>query len=175
MSRRRRSGRHRWSARLAALGGLVVLPAAAAGIALATPDPAPDPEAVLVDQLAAEGESVDVIECTLRLGDRQLRIGRLDDRAVDELVTSCRAANDAIVVATADPPDELASVDRGPWTFGDDVVLDGLWSACEAGDGEACDRLFETGPVGSDYEAFGLTCGDRPDVLDCRELDAAES
>ncbi len=151
-----------------------MLPAAAAGIALATPDPVPDPEAVLVDQLAAEGESVDVIECAVRLGGRQLRIGRLDDRAVDELVTSCRTAHDPLVDATAEPPDELASVDRGPWTLGDDLALDGLWAACEAGSGEACDRLFEIGPVGSDYEAFGLTCGDRPDVLDCRELDAAE-
>lgn len=57
----------------------------------------------------------------------------------------------------------------GPFTLGDDSSLDGLWGACESGDGVSCDRLFEVSPVGSDYERFGLTCGDRPLVLNCSE------
>ncbi|MGF1599712.1 MAG: hypothetical protein ACFCVK_22825 [Acidimicrobiales bacterium] len=58
--------------------------------------------------------------------------------------------------------------------FGDDAELDELWLACEGGHGAACDQLFESAPVGSDYEQFGLTCGRRPGVIDCRDgLDGA--
>lgn len=46
-------------------------------------------------------------------------------------------------------------------TYGDDSYLDGLWDACEQGDGEACDDLYLESPVGSDYEHFGDTCGER--------------
>lgn len=49
----------------------------------------------------------------------------------------------------------------GPMTFGDDPALDELWAACEGGDGGACDQLFDVAPLGSDYEAFGATCGGR--------------
>ncbi len=80
-------------------------------------------------------------------------------------LTDVEAASSAISRPSRDPasPDAVA----GPFTFGDDASLDGLWQECEAGDGVACDRLFEVSPVGSDYERFGLTCGDRPLVLDC--------
>lgn len=56
----------------------------------------------------------------------------------------------------------------GPDTRGDDAELDELWADCESGSGVACDRLFRMAPIGSDYERFGLSCGDRPDVLDCQ-------
>ncbi|MEM8926260.1 MAG: hypothetical protein AAGD35_22370 [Actinomycetota bacterium] len=59
-------------------------------------------------------------------------------------------------------------VPTGPNTRGDDAELDELWDECEGGSGVACDRLFRLAPVGSDYERFGLSCGDRPDVLDCQ-------
>lgn len=51
----------------------------------------------------------------------------------------------------------------GAFTYGDDPTFDGLWDACDAGDGEACDTLFFSSPVGSEYEAFGNTCGYRFD------------
>jgi hypothetical protein len=57
-----------------------------------------------------------------------------------------------------------------PSTRGDDPGLDELWTRCEGGDGTACDELFDTAPVGSDYERFGLSCGDRPTVIDCVDL-----
>lgn len=55
----------------------------------------------------------------------------------------------------------------GPQTFGDDPELDALWSACEAGDGPACDELFEAAPLGTEYEAFGATCGGRGAEASC--------
>lgn len=50
------------------------------------------------------------------------------------------------------------------YTYGDDAVLDDLWDACDAGDGQACDDLFFQSPVDSEYETFGNTCGGRFDL-----------
>lgn len=58
-----------------------------------------------------------------------------------------------------------------PFERGDSLVLDLLWFKCEGGDGASCDELFEQSPLGSDYEAFGVSCGDRDDVLNCVDLD----
>ena len=46
-------------------------------------------------------------------------------------------------------------------TYGDDPALDRMWDACEGGEMQACDDLFFESPVGSDYEAFGNSCGRR--------------
>ncbi len=46
-----------------------------------------------------------------------------------------------------------------PDGYGDDAELDALWDACGGGDGDACDELFFSSPVGSAYEDFGDTCG----------------
>lgn len=48
-----------------------------------------------------------------------------------------------------------------PDVYGDDPDLDALWDGCEAGDWEACDDLYRQSPIGSEYERFGDTCGDR--------------
>lgn len=45
--------------------------------------------------------------------------------------------------------------------YGDDASLDALWDECEAGDARSCDQLFWSSPIGSTYEAFGMTCGGR--------------
>ena len=45
--------------------------------------------------------------------------------------------------------------------YGDSVELDALWDACEAGDMASCDDLFRDSPLGSEYEQFGQTCGER--------------
>lgn len=58
------------------------------------------------------------------------------------------------------------------WTRGDDQELDDLWNRCEAGDGLGCDELFDVAPIGSDYERFGLSCGNRPGVVDCQDIGA---
>ena len=49
---------------------------------------------------------------------------------------------------------ELAYGDRGS-----DPLLDLLWDDCAAGDMGACDQLYRQAPLGSEYEAFGDTCG----------------
>mgnify|MGYP001818043926 CR=1 FL=1 len=169
MAGRRR--RHRWTGRLAALLALVALPATAGAIVLATPAAEPDPADELVRALVADGEPSEIIECVLRLAGRDLRIGALEPQATDELVTTCRTARAGLQPDGGwEPPEALADVVQ-PVGFGDDPRLDRLWLACEQGDGSACDRLFEQAPVNSAYETFGLTCGERFDILDCRELD----
>jgi hypothetical protein len=49
--------------------------------------------------------------------------------------------------------------------FGGFDELDVLAEACAAGAMDACWNLYEVAPVGSEYEAFGLTCGGRTDGL----------
>ncbi|MEE6281773.1 hypothetical protein [Georgenia sp. MJ170] len=49
-------------------------------------------------------------------------------------------------------------------TLGDDPSLDLLWDECAGGDAAACDDLYWESPLGSDYEEFGDTCGDRQPV-----------
>ncbi len=170
-----RHRRHRWSARLAALAALLTLPAVAGVLHLASPDEPPDPSDALVRSLVSAGEPSPIIECVLRLDERDLRVGPLEPAAQRELVEGCHTARDALVSDVAwDPPAALADAVQ-PLGFGDDPRLDQLWLACEEGSGAACDRLFETAPVNSAYETFGLTCGDRPDVLDCAELDREDA
>ena len=73
--------------------------------------------------------------------------------------------------ATDDGIDDDATSDvdsgDGPDTPapGTDAALDVLWNACAAGDGEACDTLYWDSPVGSAYEQFGFTCGNRTDEI----------
>ncbi len=66
------------------------------------------------------------------------------------------------------PRDEV----DGPYTYGDDADFDALWDACEAGSGTACDELYFDSPIGSEYEAYGYTCGNRMELeFDCTLLD----
>jgi len=136
-------------------------------------EPGPPPSVVTAQSLAAEGVPADVIECVLRVAERELQVAELDPALEDDLVAGCGAARDEIARAGApeEPPDDrLALVDQ-PDTLGDDPVLDELWIGCEAGSGAACDELFAQAPIGSGYEDFGVSCGDRLDVLHCAELD----
>jgi len=47
--------------------------------------------------------------------------------------------------------------------FGGGDELEAFAEACASGDMEACWNLYLMAPAGSDYEAFGLTCGGRTD------------
>lgn len=49
----------------------------------------------------------------------------------------------------------------GDGDFGDDPVLDLLVEQCRRGNNQACDELHLTSPIGSEYEAYGRTCGGR--------------
>lgn len=123
-------------------------------------------------ELAAQGVEPSVVACVVSGGRHELEWGPLTEAALDELLRNCRDADRRTDEAenNEEPVDELAMLDRR-WTLGDDPALDVLWADCEAGTGSACDELFEQSPVGSHYESFGLTCGDRPDLLNCAELD----
>ncbi|MEL7155627.1 MAG: hypothetical protein AAFN30_03405 [Actinomycetota bacterium] len=81
--------------------------------------------------------------------------------------------------APGDGPLHLDDIERAEPPvdgLGDDPVLDRWWHECAAGSGYACDRLFADAPSGSAYEEFGLTCGERADVLHCQaELDGREA
>ena len=153
--------------RLATLAALVVL---AAGCVAS--EPPVDWSAEARQELLAAGLDEPVVDCVLDLARRDLRRGPLPELAAEELSAHCTRARAAIVGATVElgPDAELALTDV-PWTLGDDPALDRLWQGCEGGSGAACDQLFDESPVGSDYEEFGVSCGRRPDVLDCRELD----
>ncbi|MEM9609283.1 MAG: hypothetical protein AAGA99_17800 [Actinomycetota bacterium] len=62
-----------------------------------------------------------------------------------------------------DASDEAETITDNPsdaMSYGDDPALDALWDSCAAGDLDTCDTLYLTSPFGSDYEAFGSTCGE---------------
>ena len=46
-------------------------------------------------------------------------------------------------------------------TYGDDPELDALWDECAAGGDASCDDLYWSSPLGSEYESFGESCGER--------------
>ena len=137
----------------------------------------------MIAALVAAGEPDDVATCVAGLGGRELGfdlvlavatggadvdeapVGEVDAALVDEIIGSCR---DAVALLAAGPevPERLALSDE-PFELGDDPRLDFLWQGCESGDGRACDRLWEEAPIGSRYEEFGVTCGDRLEILDC--------
>ena len=134
---------------------------------------APGPDAVIAAHVEA-GMEPTVAECLVGIGSQELSMFALmpdgersssDQLMIEELTRSCEEAS-AFVLDEPLEPDALAFTDQ-PFTFGDDVRFDRLWERCEAGDGEACNDLWETAPVGSDYERFGVTCGDRVQVVDC--------
>ncbi|MDH3303170.1 MAG: hypothetical protein OES24_21920 [Acidimicrobiia bacterium] len=154
----------------------VVAAAVAAVMLVGCSDPAPE---LTVDErieqaqlkLVEAGTSPEVADCVVRLARQDLRVGPIDDLTRDELVLSCEKTQALLEGEDeTDDSDSLAFVE-GPDTLGDDPALDSLWLACEEGSGAACDELFEQAPVGSEYARFGVSCGDRDEVLFCSELD----
>lgn len=139
-------------------------------------DPAPDVAIVRADDVVLayvdSGLSADVADCFVGLGQREFELGDLlpgaaaeaDRPLIDEMLASCESAV-AILAADEPPPPSLIGI--GPFNVGDDMYLDELWTACDRGDGAACDELWAEAPVGSIYESFGVTCGGRPELLDC--------
>ena len=122
-------------------------------------------------QLVADGVTPEVATCVVRLARHDLRIGALDDLTRDELVRSCERAQVVLNGGGGAAPDDSLAFTEGPDTLGDDPTLDALWRSCEEGSGAACDQLFTEAPTGSDYEWFGVSCGDRDEILHCSELD----
>lgn len=113
-------------------------------------------------------------DCLVGLGARDLDLGTLlpgaasdnDALLIDEMLRSCQ---DALASLGEVDLADRSSFDVGPFNVGDDDYLDELWTGCSNGNGADCDRLWEEAPVGSIYESFGVTCGNRPEILDCTE------
>ncbi len=83
-----------------------------------------------------------------------------DDVTPSQLnLTALDEANDQLRRELEQIVDDCAS--------GDDescqTLLDALVEECDEGYGFSCDVLYQISPSGSDYEAFGATCGGRVD------------
>ena len=59
------------------------------------------------------------------------------------------------------PGDGDGDSDNDPDAYGDDPALDALWDSCDGGDMAACDELFWSSSIGTEYESFAQTCGGR--------------
>ena len=151
-------------------GALVTIGAACS--TESTPETAADWAQEVETRLVDESVEQPVVDCVLNVARVELERNPLSEAATDELINNCEKARAVIDGAAdeSDEPDELAMADQ-PFTFGDDPTLDALWTACEQGSGQSCDQLFAAAPVGSDYEEFGVSCGHRPELLHCGELD----
>jgi hypothetical protein len=132
---------------------------------------------------------------------RRARASRFgDDPTLDRLYRECEAGNfqscddlyDRTDAGTEynefgdtcgnrNAPDTYCVVlyDQGvPDTYGEDARLDGFWDRCASNAADfaaACDQLYNESGVGTQYERFGETCGNRlasPDPLgrSCQEL-----
>lgn len=66
--------------------------------------------------------------------------------------------------------DQLAADAIPGEAYGDNPELDALYDACTAGDGAACDDLYFASAVDTEYERYGLTCGDRFTVAEAPAL-----
>ncbi len=101
-----------------------------------------------------EVESVDVSEPNLPA----LEFGELG--TFEDLVEGATGGDDAQPIG-GDTGTGIDPTAGEPFAFGDDPELDVLYTACADGDFVACDDLYFASPIGSEYEAFALTCGDR--------------
>lgn len=121
-----------------------------------------------------EGMNADVADCLIGLASREFELdlllpGAAPDGAellLDEMQRSCA---DAVAALSEEDLVARRNFESGPFNVGDDMYLDQLFAGCTKGDGADCDELWEESPVGSIYESFGVTCGNRPAILDCTE------
>lgn len=67
--------------------------------------------------------------------------------------------NDDVTDILDDATDDLDDITGDPMNFGDDPTLDALYTACGDGDWQACDDLYDSAPIDSEYFAFADTCG----------------
>lgn len=133
----------------------------------------------IVEVLLADGVDEDIVSCAAGTykDDSFDPILVVDLDEVQRFVTRCEESAEALIALRerSQEASELAFVDDQPFSFGDDPALDLLWSECEQGEGNSCDELFDVSALGSEYEQFGLTCGNRDTVLDCEDLNDPES
>ena len=159
----------------ATLAARLLAVAGASSLLFACSQPEPVMEVSEDDVLLAfadDGMDPEVAECLVGLASREFGVEVLAPGAatdseqllIDEMLLNCR---DAVAILNTEERGPIDAEVRGPFNVGDDAVLDALWFDCDGGDGAACDQLWEEAPIGSIYESFGVTCGNRPEILDC--------
>jgi hypothetical protein len=92
----------------------------------------------------------------------------VESRGPEALDLMVRAVSDDMelgVEMMAVAPDcgvPLDTFDTQPgFSYGDNPTLDALYDECQKGIGASCDALFQQSDVGTEYETFGGTCGNR--------------
>ncbi len=151
---------------------------AVAAVAVGCSSPQPNEVSVSQEDVVLayvdEGMDAEVADCLVGLGSREFELdallpGKAPEEAallIDEMLRSC---TDAVAILSEEDLAAPENFGSGPFNIGDDLYLDELWTGCAAGDGADCDQLWEEAPVGSMYETFGVTCGNRSEILDCTE------
>jgi len=125
-----------------------------------------------------EGEAECYVDAVKKqLGGRYLAPGASVPDEVAAKMTSlrvdCVGVANLGVTTTVDPSASAApSTEAGnlPRQRGDDPTLDALYDQCALGSGQACDDLFNLSPVGSAYESFAITCGNRTTERRCADV-----
>jgi hypothetical protein len=129
-------------------------------------------EDAIADSLMANGIGESAAKCAARI-QAESKGEFFDDDAsrgkLQNVIDTCLSTQSGTNSADDAKPEKLAFVE--PQRYGDNRLLDSLWDQCKAGKGSTCDELFSKAPVGSEYEKFGLNCGDRSDILHCSDLD----
>lgn len=78
--------------------------------------------------------------------------------AYEDFGDTCGGRTDGGTLCASGEPGEPGASGT-PETYGDDPALDALWDACASGDLAACDELYFSSGIGTEYEEFGETCG----------------
>lgn len=152
----------------------VVLAALAVGCSSAPPEAIEISQEDVVLAYVDDGVNAEVADCLVGLGSREFELDELlpgaapeeDALLLDEMLRSCI---DAVAVLSEEDLEDRRTFETGPFNIGDDLYLDELWTGCSRGDGADCDALWQESPVGSMYESYGVSCGNRPEILDCTE------
>jgi hypothetical protein len=171
-----RRGTQRRAALVGALAVGVLVSAACSG------DDRPDPAAAAERLSADKGWTAKEARCAVNrlvdeLGDAAIEppapVAGVDPELLAGIAVDC--VDPARLVASGLDTTSLTVAPGEPAVYGDDPALDALWDACAFGDGVACDDLFHSAPLGSDYEQFGNSCGGRGYQPSCAGPDPTAS
>ena len=128
-------------------------------------------EQAFVDGLVGSGGTVEIGICLLDefeaagIGILEMaELGLNDGEPTSEMMAAVFRCGDEIADSGAFDAGDLFSGAEGV-TYGDNPELDALWDACADGDLASCDDLYYDSAIGSDYEAFGSTCGETTDQV----------
>lgn len=127
------------------------------------------PAEIVTDELTADADGAVLaatLECVEDLASVEAFVDSFIDGAAAEGTNLTRDEARCAIRALDDADPDAAILEClgervGGGGFGDDPVLDLLVEQCRRGNNQACDELYRTSPIGSDYETYGRTCGGR--------------